>query len=274
MLLDRAGAGVSACYGTGGRDLKDEVGAITALDAIARLAADEGTDVILCVSKPPSRWPRRCSRAGRLRDPRGGLHGRRRGGSVVRGPSGRHARGRGARRFGWRASAPAPEDPAGRMGLGRRGQEACSPAARSALKRRRILAGERLGTVHSNAPAGRRLEGAPSGLRGAGSGRGGVHRGRPHPMIDPAAAPSAWPRGGRPRRRSDPPGRRARVRRARRPGIVVPPIREAPALSSPLWATSWAPADPQVRSRQVTPRTPASAWPHQRRRRGSPRRSW
>ena len=38
MLLDRAGAGVSRCYGTGGRDLKDEVGAITALDAIARLA--------------------------------------------------------------------------------------------------------------------------------------------------------------------------------------------------------------------------------------------
>ena len=54
VLLDRAGAGVSACYGTGGRDLKDEVGAITALDAIARLAQDPGTEVILCVSKPPS----------------------------------------------------------------------------------------------------------------------------------------------------------------------------------------------------------------------------
>ena len=54
VLVDRAGAGVSRCYGTGGRDLKDDVGAITALDAIARLDADDDTDVILCVSKPPS----------------------------------------------------------------------------------------------------------------------------------------------------------------------------------------------------------------------------
>ncbi len=53
VLLDRHGAGVSRCYGTGGRDLHAEVGAITALDAIDRLARDPGTEVILCVSKPP-----------------------------------------------------------------------------------------------------------------------------------------------------------------------------------------------------------------------------
>jgi len=37
-LLDRAGVGITACYGTGGRDLHAEVGAITMLDAIGRLA--------------------------------------------------------------------------------------------------------------------------------------------------------------------------------------------------------------------------------------------
>lgn len=54
VLLDRFGTGVSACYGTGGRDLHEEVGAITMLDAIDRLVADPGTDAILCVSKPPA----------------------------------------------------------------------------------------------------------------------------------------------------------------------------------------------------------------------------
>ena len=54
VLVDRYGSGVSACYGTGGRDLHEEVGAITMLDAIDRLVADPATEVILCVSKPPA----------------------------------------------------------------------------------------------------------------------------------------------------------------------------------------------------------------------------
>ncbi len=54
VLVERAGSGISSCYGTGGRDLHEEVGAITAIDAIARLRDDPGTQVILCVSKPPS----------------------------------------------------------------------------------------------------------------------------------------------------------------------------------------------------------------------------
>ena len=54
VLLDRYGSGISACYGTGGRDLHEQVGAITMLDAIDRLVADPATEVILCVSKPPS----------------------------------------------------------------------------------------------------------------------------------------------------------------------------------------------------------------------------
>ncbi|MDX6646247.1 MAG: FdrA protein, partial [Miltoncostaeaceae bacterium] len=54
VLLDRAGVGITACYGTGGRDLHADVGAITMLDAIGRLARDAETEVILCVSKPPA----------------------------------------------------------------------------------------------------------------------------------------------------------------------------------------------------------------------------
>ncbi len=48
------GAGVSHALGTGGRDLKHEVGAITARQALDVLARDPGTDVIVLVSKPPA----------------------------------------------------------------------------------------------------------------------------------------------------------------------------------------------------------------------------
>jgi FdrA protein len=48
------GAGVSHALGTGGRDLKQEVGAITARQALDLLARDPGTDVIVLVSKPPA----------------------------------------------------------------------------------------------------------------------------------------------------------------------------------------------------------------------------
>lgn len=48
------GAGVSHALGTGGRDLKHEVGAITAHQALDLLARDPGTDVIVLVSKPPA----------------------------------------------------------------------------------------------------------------------------------------------------------------------------------------------------------------------------
>jgi FdrA protein len=53
-LIDRFGAGVSQAIGTGGHDLKSEVGGITMLQGIAALTADPSTKVILLVSKPPS----------------------------------------------------------------------------------------------------------------------------------------------------------------------------------------------------------------------------
>ncbi|MCW5850520.1 MAG: acyl-CoA synthetase FdrA [Anaerolineae bacterium] len=48
------GSGVSHALGTGGRDLKSEVGAVTAHQALNLLARDPDTQVIVLVSKPPA----------------------------------------------------------------------------------------------------------------------------------------------------------------------------------------------------------------------------
>lgn len=53
-LLARLGTGVSQAIGTGGRDLGDEVGGLTAEAGIQRLLADAGTGVIVLVAKQPS----------------------------------------------------------------------------------------------------------------------------------------------------------------------------------------------------------------------------
>ena len=54
-LVDRYGAGISQAVGTGGRDLKNAaVGGRTMLLAIAALAADPATSVIVVISKPPA----------------------------------------------------------------------------------------------------------------------------------------------------------------------------------------------------------------------------
>jgi FdrA protein len=52
--IHQLGAGISHAIGTGGRDLKSEVGAITALQALGLLARDPETKVIVLVSKPPA----------------------------------------------------------------------------------------------------------------------------------------------------------------------------------------------------------------------------
>jgi FdrA protein len=48
------GSGVSQAIGTGGRDLKSEVGALTAHQALDVLARDPATEVIVLISKPPA----------------------------------------------------------------------------------------------------------------------------------------------------------------------------------------------------------------------------
>lgn len=49
------GGGVSQLIGTGGRDLSEEVGGIMMLDGMRALADDEGTEIIVLVSKPPAK---------------------------------------------------------------------------------------------------------------------------------------------------------------------------------------------------------------------------
>ena len=53
VLLDRAGAGVSQIVGVGGRDLSGDVGGIMFRQGMELLAADDDTDTLLLVSKPP-----------------------------------------------------------------------------------------------------------------------------------------------------------------------------------------------------------------------------
>jgi FdrA protein len=53
-LIARAGGGISHGIGVGGRDLRDEIGAITTLAALDALDADAATSHIVLVSKPPA----------------------------------------------------------------------------------------------------------------------------------------------------------------------------------------------------------------------------
>ncbi len=53
-LLDAAGVGIGCCLGVGGRDLSSAVGGRSTRQALAALDADEGTDLIVVVSKPPA----------------------------------------------------------------------------------------------------------------------------------------------------------------------------------------------------------------------------
>jgi FdrA protein len=52
--IHNLGGGISHAIGTGGRDLKSDVGAITAHPALNLLARDSETKVIVLISKPPS----------------------------------------------------------------------------------------------------------------------------------------------------------------------------------------------------------------------------
>lgn len=54
-IINELGGGLIHAIGTGGRDLHEEVGAITMLDAIAALEKHDPTDVILVISKPPAK---------------------------------------------------------------------------------------------------------------------------------------------------------------------------------------------------------------------------
>ncbi|WP_432402119.1 acyl-CoA synthetase FdrA [Wukongibacter sp. M2B1] len=54
-IIDRLGGGVVHAIGTGGRDLSEEVNAITTRDALLGLEHHDPTDVIVLISKPPAK---------------------------------------------------------------------------------------------------------------------------------------------------------------------------------------------------------------------------
>ena len=54
ILLDAAGGGVSQIIGVGGRDLSADVGGVMFKQAMRLLAADDATETLLLVSKPPA----------------------------------------------------------------------------------------------------------------------------------------------------------------------------------------------------------------------------
>lgn len=58
-LLDRCGLGISTAYGTGGRDLMDEIGGLSTLTALERLADDPRTKIVLVIGKAPGESTRK-----------------------------------------------------------------------------------------------------------------------------------------------------------------------------------------------------------------------
>jgi FdrA protein len=54
VIIDKLGKGVSQVIGTGGRDLKSEIGGLTMMTAFKSLVEDEATKVIVLISKPPA----------------------------------------------------------------------------------------------------------------------------------------------------------------------------------------------------------------------------
>ena len=53
-LVHRHGAGISQAIGTGGHDLSQDIGGITMLQGLNRLATDRETKVVVLISKPPA----------------------------------------------------------------------------------------------------------------------------------------------------------------------------------------------------------------------------
>lgn len=185
-LLHAGGAGISHCIGVGGRDLSEEVGARSTLQALSLLDDDPATELIIVVSKPPA--PGVAAEVARYAAGLGtpvelALLG-----------AGQDDLTRVAARTLEALGTPRPDRwpswmpdraPAPRRGALRGlfcGGTLCDEAM--------VIASETLGPVASNIP----LEpdrALPAGLRSSGHymidfGDDGLTAGRPHPMIDPS----------------------------------------------------------------------------------------
>jgi FdrA protein len=202
-LLDRWGIGVSQVIGVGGRDLSAEVGGLMARDAVRALDADPGTEVILLVSKPPDQdVARTVIGASRgtpvvaaclgMSAPDGGLAGAWMAATLEGG----------ALRVAEILGRPAPdlggpvreaEAAIARVGAGRAAVRGFFTGGTLCYEAQVILS-QALGPVYSNIPLRRDLglselaQPAPAGAHIClDLGEEEYTKGRPHPMIDPAA---------------------------------------------------------------------------------------
>ena len=126
-LLDAAGIGISHAIGVGGRDLSAEVGGTMFRRGIELLAADDDTEVIVAISKPPDPDVARRRHAGRFA-------GRQAGGVGVPRRRGHARAGRGPRAPSWPAArCPSSRRTAAPLAAGT--SAACTAAARCATRR-------------------------------------------------------------------------------------------------------------------------------------------
>jgi FdrA protein len=183
-LLDAAGVGISHCLGVGGRDLSSRVAGRSTRQALAALDADQETDTVVVVSKPPAPEV-----LAELEAYAAGL------GTPV------HWATLGSGRPDLTASVEAVLAALGRpAGAWPSWQVPQQPVTRGSLRglfcggtladEAMLVAGEVLGDIRSNIPLRPDLA-VGADLRAAGHvvldfGDDGLTRGRAHPMIDPS----------------------------------------------------------------------------------------
>lgn len=186
-LLDAAGIGVSHCLGVGGRDLSAEVGGRSTRAALAMLAADAATEVIVVVSKPPA-----AQVLSQLETYAAGLGKRVHWATLGPGRADLTASveavvtSRGGAVPAWPTWGPADEPPAGAGAPALRGLFCGGTLADEAM----LVAEPVLGGIRSNIPLRPELALGPD-LRDTGHvvidfGDDALTRGRAHPMIDPS----------------------------------------------------------------------------------------
>lgn len=198
-LLDRWGIGVSQVIGVGGRDLSAGVGGLMAREAVRALDADPGTEVILLVSKPPDPAVARAviSASGATPVVAACLGMSAPGGLLAGAPLAATLE-RGALLVAGILGGPEPALAAGldevieetldRIGATRTAVRGFFTGGTLCYEAQVVLSGA-LGPVYSNIPLHPELGlPAPAGAHVClDLGEEEYTRGRPHPMIDPAA---------------------------------------------------------------------------------------
>jgi FdrA protein len=182
-LLDGAGVGISHCLGVGGRDLSAAVAARSTRRALELLADDDGTELVVVVSKPPDPAVAEAVRehaAGLAVPVRLGLLGRGQPDLTALAQSVVEALG---------GTWAAPEHWTGAVSSGRPGGSLRGLFVGGTLcDEAMVIAADRLGRVSSNIPLdpGWALADdlASDGHTMIDFGDDRLTRGRPHPMID------------------------------------------------------------------------------------------